>query len=721
MQQVTDRSAPPSLHAMPARALLAAFLAMLLLALAATALVLREPWLGLTLAPGEGPAAPPRVVATTPELADTLGMALLHIQAGDGQGLALRSDDLLEEPDALDTYPQMAAFFARQERLVGLLRGEVRLILEGTDGRRELSLTPRPRPLSSLPAVYGFQLLVATLGCLLGVWVYLLRPADPGARMFALTGLCYPLFVLPAAVYGSRALALPGELFQALSSLNHFGALLFGCGLVALFLVYPRPLLRPRYLLLLPALFLPWAAADALRLAADQDWGYRLPVMFQMLAAIALGVVQWRRNRDDPVRRAALRWVALASSLGCGLFVFTTAGSQLLGWLPPLAQGYSFGFFLLMHGGLALGVGRYRLFDLDVWAYRILLGVGGAVAVVALDALLILSLRLDPGPALGLTLLAVGGLYLPLRHWLWHRLVASRRPGLDGLMPDIVAIAFQPTAAARAAGWRALLEGLYRPLRVHLRETGDEAVRLGGDGRHLDIPAWGELPGLRLEFRDQGRALFSPRDVGFVTALGELMHRSAAARDAFERGADEERRRIARDMHDDVGARLLLLMHRARDDEMADIARAAMQDLRTALASLEARARPLADALADWRHETAGRCETAGVELDWQAAGDLPELQLGARQVAALERVLREAVTNALKHGQPRRLTVRIGLVAQRLRLEVQDDGDRAASPDTWREGRGLRNMRRRLEELGGALELAAAGGVRLGAELPLG
>ena len=44
-----------------------------------------------------------------------------------------------------------------------------------------------------------------------------------------------------------------------------------------------------------------------------------------------------------------------------------------------------------------------------------------------------------------------------------------------------------------------------------------------------------------------------------MTAVCELMNQADAGRNAHERGATEERRRIARDMHDDIGARLLML------------------------------------------------------------------------------------------------------------------------------------------------------------------
>lgn len=709
--------------ATPARMLLAVVLFNLAVGLAATLLVLKEPWLGMSLAPGEKPDSPVRVEQTVAALSSFRGAALLRISDLGGKGLDLRSSDLIEEPDSLDTYSEMAVFFQRQQVLRDVLMSDVQLLLRGDDGAEHVIMVrPISRPLASLPLVFWFQLAVGALGCLIGAWVFLLRPSDWSARMFALTGFSFPVFTMSAAIYSGRALALPGDGFRLLSSINHLGALMFGCALVALFLCYPRPLVRPRRLLWLPVIFGLWFLADALRIAPDQDWGSRFPVMLQMLAAIALGIVQWRRNRGDAVHRAALRWLILASCIGCGLFVFTTAGSRFLGWLPPIAQGYSFGFFLLMHGGLALGVGRYRLFELDTWAYRILLWVGGMVALVALDGLLVAALGMAPNAALGLTLMVCGGLYFPFRHFLWQRLTAGRATRIEELMPDLVSIAFLATPAARAEEWRSLLDRLYHSLRIEPVDDAGGKVAISDDGLRLLVPGDAGMSGLVLEFRDQGRHLFSPRDAAFVESLRELMARAAAARDAYERGADEERHRIARDMHDDVGARLLMLIHRARGDDEADIARAAMSDLRTAIASLELRAKPLLDAMADWRGEVADRCEAADVILSWSISPRVPAVDLNPRQNATLERVLRETVTNALKHGSPGRIAVKFDWGEEGLVLAVEDDGRGGPPVGEWQAGRGLRNMKQRLLDLGGSIAIAAAeiGGARVRAAIPI-
>jgi len=703
-----------------------------LINLAAWAIVLHhatsQPWLGLSLVThGEEVRVES---ARGPATGIPAGAILLTLTGVDGGGpISPRADDLLEEPDVFASYGEMDAFFARQAELAALLAGPVRIDWRNAEGATGvLVATPVARPLASLPPVFWFQLFAGAAGCLIACWVWVLRPRDWGARMFAGTGVMFPVFTLPAAVYGTRELALPAPDFFLLSTLNHFGAFLFGAALIGIFLSYPRQLVAPRHLLWAPALAMLVWLADSLRLAPDPDWGHRLPIMAEMLLAMALAMVQWRKSRRAPIDRAALRWFMLSTLVGCGLFVFLMVGGGVLGWIPPLAQGYAFGFFLIMYVGLALGLRRHRLFELDEWAWRVLLWVGGALAVFAFDAALILALRLDPAASLGLALLACGWLYFPARQWLWQRIGGRATASMHEITPDLVDIAFTASRREREARWEALLRRLYQPLEIAAVEAGPGHAHLDADGLSLSVPPAGGLRARVLRFPNQGRRLFSPRDVDFIEAVRQLLDHAEAGRDAYEQGASEERRRIARDMHDDVGARLLMLIHRAegRDGGEADvaaIARAAMRDLRTALTTLDTRPVPLADALADWRAETGERCEAAGVALDWRetgvTTGAVADATLSPRHKATFERALREAVTNALKHAGPRRLAVAFELIGTdatpALRLSVSDDGA-AAPPERWREGRGLRGLRARMADIGGQLDLTAApaGGTHL-------
>jgi fluoride ion exporter CrcB/FEX len=107
-------------------------------------------------------------------------------------------------------------------------------------------------------------LLTGAGALLIGMFVLALRPADIATRLFALSGAMVTLAALSAAIYSSRELAIDGSSFRVLSALNHAGSLGFGMAMIALFLVYPRRLVPLRALWIVPAIFVPWLAADIL-------------------------------------------------------------------------------------------------------------------------------------------------------------------------------------------------------------------------------------------------------------------------------------------------------------------------------------------------------------------------------------------------------------------------------------------------------------------------
>lgn len=698
------------IYTRPTLAVLGLGVISVLLSLLTSLVVLRQPWLGIGL---QVSAAGDRVVAAqlAPPLdgARTAGVEVLRLVSATGGSMELKVTDLIEEPDFFDSYEEMGEFFARQTALSALLRSGPLAVVwrDPQGGEQQKVVMPGGRPLSSLGLAFWFQLGVGYVALLIAAWVFVLRPDDWGARLFAVTGLAFPVFTTTAAIYSSRELALPGELFRVLSSVNHLGANIFGCALAGLFLMYPKPLARPRALLWFALVFGVWWLADALRWAPNQNWGSRLPIVLQMLLAIWLGWRQWRSSSRLPLDRAALRWFALSSLVSCSLFILSVPVPSVLGLFAPLPQGYAFGFFLFMYMGIALGLRKYRLFELDEWALRIWLWLIGIVAVLAMDAAL-LYLGLDQGISLGVTLLVCGGLYFPFRQWLWQRFFTRRKARIEHLLPTISRIAFIANTEEQTAAWSTLLRQLFNPLEVTIRPHPVTQTQVQEDGLLLQVPACHSLPAFQLRYAGNGARLFSTRDAQFVEALSLWMREVMSGRTRYELGVVEERLRIGRDLHDNIGARLLKMIHQLRGTPTADVARDAMKDLRTAIAALDGHPVPLMDALADWRAEAEARCETAGCRLIWQQAAQVPTLESPSRTKAMLEAVVRELITNALKHAAPNCITVAVDLAHKQLELTVVNDGV-ITSPSTWVDGYGLRNIRGRLGEIGGALSIGAS------------
>jgi two-component system sensor histidine kinase DesK len=182
-----------------------------------------------------------------------------------------------------------------------------------------------------------------------------------------------------------------------------------------------------------------------------------------------------------------------------------------------------------------------------------------------------------------------------------------------------------------------------------------------------------------------------------------------------------ERERIARDMHDVLGHSLSLIVLKS---ELAgrlletEPARAALE-----VAEIESTAR---NALAEVRKTISGYrsdgfaselsraahvLETAGVRLTQPSKAP----PLTPRQEATLSLVLREAVTNIVRHSGARECSIELSTERNTTQLVIADDG----KGDIREEGNGLRGMRERVQELGGRLSLDSQRGTRLQIELP--
>lgn len=183
-----------------------------------------------------------------------------------------------------------------------------------------------------------------------------------------------------------------------------------------------------------------------------------------------------------------------------------------------------------------------------------------------------------------------------------------------------------------------------------------------------------------------------------------------------------ERERIARDMHDVLGHTLSVVVLKSelagrllRDDperaaaEIRDVeklARSAMKDVRTSISGY--RERGFGGELSNVR--------LAFEATDIEFTEDIQQVDFQPEVEPVLALVLREAVTNVLRHSAARSCTVRLRGSTREVTLEIADDG----SGGRIIEGEGLRGMRERLQALGGRLELEAGEGMRLTASVPV-
>ena len=681
-----------------------------------------QPWMGLSLAPrGDGVV----IIAAQGPAAGLPVEATVETLAGAGQDIRLEPLDLAPEPDgAMGDYRTYHRFLERQDILSRIQRAgivEVRLSKGET-----FSVAPQPRrPIGSLPVAFWVQLAVGIFAWLIAASIFAYRRTESAVHFLLLSGAATLIFAPFAGVYSTRELALPATLFQWLNDLNFLGGSLFTASFVAVLLNYPRRI-GPGWIgYVVVAVFVIWFIAQQLGFFESMTFARRFLVMIGALTTFGLAGWHWFASRREPATRAALQWFLLSWVVGSGLFALFILLPQMFGVDTSGLQGYAFLLFLLVYCGLAFGILRYRLFDLDRWWTGAFLCLLAALLLIGLDFLFLFVLHLSSEMSLALALFICGVLWLPLRGMIWGRLFGSRDTATEtARFRQVTDVALAPPDADRQARWRTLVSDVFRPLGVETYRG--EAIMLDEHGLALLIPGADGLSGLRLTYADGGRRLFGPRDVGKARQILDMLTAAAESRKFYEKGVVTERTRIARDMHDNIGAQLLSALHSEKPERKDTMIRETIADLRDIINNVSQGGKSLGEVLTDLKHETRERLAVADIGLDWhEDIGDDHEMSLGPNAIHSLRSILREAVSNTVRHSGARWMTIRIVLQEGMLQLNLSDDGTAGKSKADIKNigvgGNGLNNIEMRIAAVDGKFSYeSSARGFVIHAELPL-
>jgi signal transduction histidine kinase len=171
-----------------------------------------------------------------------------------------------------------------------------------------------------------------------------------------------------------------------------------------------------------------------------------------------------------------------------------------------------------------------------------------------------------------------------------------------------------------------------------------------------------------------------------------------------EQVTERERKRIAADLHDDLGAKLLTIVHTSDSERISTLAREALEEMRLSVRGLTGKPVRLIDALGDWRAEVVSRLAQAGIEADWNAPVEEMPHTLSARAYVQTTRILREAVSNIIKHSGASHCAVGCHIEQGDFQLVVQDNGKGIPMELDGRmdRGHGMSSMKHRAKQLQG-------------------
>jgi two-component system sensor histidine kinase UhpB len=219
----------------------------------------------------------------------------------------------------------------------------------------------------------------------------------------------------------------------------------------------------------------------------------------------------------------------------------------------------------------------------------------------------------------------------------------------------------------------------------------------------------------------------------FDAMLRRLQDERRAAAGHAARGQEDERRRVARELHDGVGQTLTALLlqvdqaarrvpgEAAADlEELRDAVRRCLEDVRSIARGLRPEVLDDLGLPSALKALATAFARSTGIPVVRRIAPDLPPL--GQERELAAYRIAQEGLANAARHARATEVEVRLERVPRGVRLSVRDDGVGLPPLEATTAG-GLRSMRERALLVGGELRLARppGGGTLVELLLPLG
>lgn len=194
----------------------------------------------------------------------------------------------------------------------------------------------------------------------------------------------------------------------------------------------------------------------------------------------------------------------------------------------------------------------------------------------------------------------------------------------------------------------------------------------------------------------------------------DFRHKQALQRAASEQQIAQEKLRISRELHDNIGAQITFMVssidnlgfkegdaeRKSRLERLSAFGRDAMQDLRHAVWAMKSENGTIGDLASKIREQMADLVEGTRCSVE---ANKLESQPLNAAQMLNVFRIAQEAIQNALKHAQAKHIEVVFQKHQASISMHVTDDGQ-GFDPDAVAPGNGLTNMSTRASAIGGTV-----------------
>lgn len=178
--------------------------------------------------------------------------------------------------------------------------------------------------------------------------------------------------------------------------------------------------------------------------------------------------------------------------------------------------------------------------------------------------------------------------------------------------------------------------------------------------------------------------------------ISEKTTSSDVTQDLIEQAKEQERSRIYANLHDDVGASLLELIYSAENNKTKETAKQVLQKIRNAVANtinIQCTVEQLAHEII---HESQLRFNSSSIQLSKQV--ELSDKKLAAEIPSVITRIVREVISNIIKHSQAKNVHISIHNNQQELSMHITDNGTGFNSDSST--GKGLKTIQKRANSI---------------------
>lgn len=633
----------------------------------------------------------------------TVGTRITYVATNSVEKYPLTGFEAVVGRHQLHSYEMIAEAISAKYKIWPLLFDPT-LRYYGDDGQ-QFSVTPTiGRSVFSLPLKSYLTLLQSLMVMVITVGIWAFSTSSRAVNFLTISGFGLATNAICGSYLGSSLLTIPPEVFRGVINLAAWGFTVFSYSMLALLLCFPARLFR-------------WPIDGALFAAGLALQGLisfeliELPLhSFQFANLLPLPIcllashLQWHRSKNDPIGRASVMWFSL-SIYGVVSGVVLLYSLPIILHIQPIMSPHVVNFSLaFIFFGIAAGTLKYRLFDMHRAWWKTVTWLMGGFVVVAADLFLVWQFRIDQNEALVLSLLLAGWIYFPIRQVIFHHFLGSHDIDIGAIIPDLITSFSSLRDDDEIEGrYISFLQRCFDAEEIgSISSKKTTRAQIENNGLALRVSNVAGNRSIQIIGKSHARQLFSSQDVEAIDVVLNLIRGMKATNQTLHAQQKHEHNRIVRDLHDDVGGRLLSLVYQAGDSPLADEARSTLSALKETLVVVENTESIDVDVAWGEICTSAAMRFTQSEQSFNIAAHRLAPRVLSAREYVNLKRAMFEITSNAIKYGTHEGIVFAARTLGDGS-LEITASNiikvHQYHSDDSHR---GLLNIRTRIAELGG-------------------